>query len=433
MSFKIEVVDGNGESLGLPEHFLRIPLTALRCSVRRVIALHLNAPSEIVDQETGYVNDYNGLAEFIGFTYLEIKHFSKQKSPTEELLEEWETTDDLQPSIGKLWEGLYILGRFDVMKDCQLAIVKDVEAFLRNKERQQDMIQPVQSNDVSQSSDHHVDEGVFLCKGDVENKAPQFFDAFVSYNHDGEDIRFVKDMIKILEGEPHKLKLFIPGRDDLPGAAKYVMDARLIETRCRRMVIILSNNYLLSSACDFQSKFAHALAPGARNKKLIPVIIEPVTAIPEILRYVTLCDYTKVDLQEWFWNRLSSAIKLPLDPAASGWSPGSPMSSTSVGSLSSIASSPDSAIGQSLSSSSDVQMEIPSEESINSDWVDLSSEFSSQSDPEMSLSMSPPAITSSSASSSKGMKSDIKRFFGGIGKLNFGGSSNSSVKDPSPQ
>ncbi|OWF56120.1 Myeloid differentiation primary response protein MyD88 [Mizuhopecten yessoensis] len=311
--------------------------------------------------------------------------------------------------------------------------VKDVEAFLRNKERQQDMIQPVQSNDVSQSSDHHVDEGVFLCKGDVENKAPQFFDAFVSYNHDGEDIRFVKDMIKILEGEPHKLKLFIPGRDDLPGAAKYVMDARLIETRCRRMVIILSNNYLLSSACDFQSKFAHALAPGARNKKLIPVIIEPVTAIPEILRYVTLCDYTKVDLQEWFWNRLSSAIKLPLDPAASGWSPGSPMSSTSVGSLSSIASSPDSAIGQSLSSSSDVQMEIPSEESINSDWVDLSSEFSSQSDPEMSLSMSPPAITSSSASSSKGMKSDIKRFFGGIGKLNFGGSSNSSVKDPSPQ
>ncbi|XP_033731819.1 myeloid differentiation primary response protein MyD88-like [Pecten maximus] len=463
-----EVIDGNGESLGLPDHFLNIPLIALRYSVRRVIALHLNTPSEVVDEETGYVNDYNGLAEFVGFSYLEIKHFGRQKSPTEELLEEWETRDNLQvsPTVGSLWEGLYILNRFDVMKDCQLAIVKDVEAFLRNKERQEDMIQPVQSNDVSQSSDHQVNEETILCKGDVDNNTPQFFDAFVSYNHEGKDLNFVKDMIQTLEGEPHKLKLFIPGRDDLPGAAKYVIEAKLIESRCRRMVIILSNNYLQSSACDFQSKFAHALSPGARSKKLIPVIIEPMKVIPQILRHVTLCDYTKVDLQEWFWNRLSSAIKQPLDPVASGWGQGSSSSCSSNGSMSSVASSPDSAIGQSLSSSSDIKMEISSEslEDIRSDWVDLSGDFS-QNESSMSLSISPPSITSFSApnpsyiatakqaekssivykrqssatgstgSSGRGKKPDFKKRlmdrFGKLTSAKFKGSSSSSAKDNS--
>ncbi|XP_033731820.1 myeloid differentiation primary response protein MyD88-like [Pecten maximus] len=394
-------IDGNGESLGLPDHFLNIPLITLRYSVRRVIALHLNTPSEVVDEETGYVNDYNGLAEFVGFSYLEIEHFGRQKSPTKELLEKWETRDNLQvsPTVGSLWKGLYILNRFDVMKDCQLAIVKDVEAFIRNQKRQQDIIQPVQSNDVSQSSDHQVKEETILCKGDVDNNYSQYFDAFVSYNHEGKDLHFVMDMIQTLEGEPHKLKLFIPGRDDLPGAAKYVIEAKLIESRCRKMVIILSNNYLQSSACDFQSKFAHALSPGARAKKLIPVIIEPMTVIPQILRYVSLCDYTKVDLQEWFWNRLSSAIKQPLDPVASCLVQVSSSSCSSNESiLSSVASSPDSAIGQSLPSSSDIRMEISSEslEDISSDWVDLSGDFS-QNESSMSLSISPPSLTSFSA------------------------------------
>jgi hypothetical protein len=32
--------------------------------------------------------------------------------------------------------------------------------------------------------------------------------------------------------------------------------------RCKRMVIVMSPRYLLSDACDFQTKFAHALSPG---------------------------------------------------------------------------------------------------------------------------------------------------------------------------
>lgn len=80
------------------------------------------------------MNDFNGLAEHVGFNYLEIKHFGRQKSPTSQLLEEWETRDELEPSIGKLWESLYILGRFDVMKDCQWAIGTSSGFFLQSNE-----------------------------------------------------------------------------------------------------------------------------------------------------------------------------------------------------------------------------------------------------------------------------------------------------------
>lgn len=130
----MEVVDDNGESLGIPQRYHKLPLTALRVSVRRVIALYLDDQSDIVDEDTGYVNDFNGLAEHVGFNYLEIKHFGRQKSPTSQLLEEWETRDELEPSIGKLWESLYILGRFDVMKDCQWAIGTSSGFFLQSNE-----------------------------------------------------------------------------------------------------------------------------------------------------------------------------------------------------------------------------------------------------------------------------------------------------------
>lgn len=122
MESEMEVVDDNGDSLGLPCHFSKIPLTALRISVRKVTALYLDDPSEVVDEDSGLVNDYNGLAELIGFNYLEIKSFSRQKSPTKEVLEEWESREHLEPTIGKLWSYLTYLGRFDVMKDCRLAI-----------------------------------------------------------------------------------------------------------------------------------------------------------------------------------------------------------------------------------------------------------------------------------------------------------------------
>ena len=57
------------------------------------------------------------------------------------------------------------------------------------------------------------------------------YDAFVCYSiEDYEDRQFVRDMIReieLLRGQ----KLFVPGRDDIPGAAQNTINAYLIEKR----------------------------------------------------------------------------------------------------------------------------------------------------------------------------------------------------------
>ncbi|XP_060562436.1 myeloid differentiation primary response protein MyD88-like [Ruditapes philippinarum] len=81
--------------------------------------------------------------------------------------------------------------------------------------------------------------------------------------------------------------------------------------RCRRVVILLSGQFLQGTACDFIIKFAHSLPPAARSKTLLPVIRERNTPIPRILRFLTLCDFTRPGMNELVWDKLSAAIVAP--------------------------------------------------------------------------------------------------------------------------
>jgi hypothetical protein len=76
-------------------------LDALRTTARTKISLYLDNTSDIIDEDTGYVTDWNGLAELIGFNNLELKKFGRQKSPTKDLLDDWESyyATDAAPNI----------------------------------------------------------------------------------------------------------------------------------------------------------------------------------------------------------------------------------------------------------------------------------------------------------------------------------------------
>lgn len=50
----------------------------------------------------------------------------------------------------------------------------------------------------------------------------------------------------------------------------------------------------------------------AQKNRIIPVLLDEQLVIPDILRHVTVCDYTKPDLMEWFWDRLAKSLKNPL-------------------------------------------------------------------------------------------------------------------------
>lgn len=78
------------------------------------------------------------------------------------------------------------------------------------------------------------------------------------------------------------------------------------------MVVVVSDDYLQSKECDFQTKFALSLSPGAHQKRLIPIKYKPMKKeFPSILRFITVCDYTNPCTKSWFWTRLAKALSLP--------------------------------------------------------------------------------------------------------------------------
>ena len=54
------------------------------------------------------------------------------------------------------------------------------------------------------------------------------------------------------------------------------------------------------------------LCSGSRTKRLVPVLVTP-CQMPNILRHVTICDYSRKDISTWFWNRLVKSLQAPLE------------------------------------------------------------------------------------------------------------------------
>ncbi|KAI4806627.1 hypothetical protein KUCAC02_017445, partial [Chaenocephalus aceratus] len=153
-------------------------------------------------------------------------------------------------------------------------------------------------------------EKIGITLDDDPEGAPELFAAFICYCPSA--FEFVHEMIRELEQTECRLKLCVFDRDVLPGSCVWTITSELIEKRCKRMVVVISDEYLDSDACDFQTKFALSLCPGARGKRLIPVKYKPMSRpFPSILRFLTICDYTRPLTQDWFWKRLAKALSQP--------------------------------------------------------------------------------------------------------------------------
>uniref|UniRef100_A0A5F9C4J5 Myeloid differentiation primary response protein MyD88 n=1 Tax=Oryctolagus cuniculus TaxID=9986 RepID=A0A5F9C4J5_RABIT len=232
-----------------------LPLAALNVRVRRRLALFLNVRTQVAA-------DWSALAEEMGFEYLEIRQLETRPDPTGSLLDAWQSRPGA--SVGRLLELLEALGRDDVLAELRPSI----------------------------------------------GQVPERFDAFICYCPS--DMQFVQEMIRQLEQTNYRLKLCVSDRDVLPGACVWSIASELIEKRCRRMVVVVSDDYLQSKECDFQTKFALSLSPGAHQKRLIPIKYKAMKKeFPSILRFITVCDYTNPCTKSWFWTRLAKALSLP--------------------------------------------------------------------------------------------------------------------------
>ncbi|XP_038664774.1 myeloid differentiation primary response protein MyD88 [Scyliorhinus canicula] len=272
--------------------FFSIPLIAVNFAVRKRLALFLNPKSMVAA-------NWPELAEEMGFDYLEIKNYERFDNPTGKLLEDWQVKEG--SSVGRLLELLQKIERDDILEDLTPLIEEDCKRYL-NK--------PLQVPSVD-SSEPKTPASIGITTGDDPTGiAPELFDAFICYCQ--ADIEFVHEMIKQLEQSDYKLKLCVFDRDVLPGSCVWTISSELIEKRCKRMVAIISDDYLVSDDCDFQTKFALSLSPGARDKRLIPVKYKPIKRkFPSILRHITICDYTNPSTKTWFWKRLAKALSQP--------------------------------------------------------------------------------------------------------------------------
>lgn len=276
-----------------------VPLVALNMSFRKKLGLYLNPRNAVAA-------DWMALAEAMGFTYLEIKNYETVVNPTVKVLEDWQarSTDS---TVGKLLSILSEVERNDVLDDLQPLIDEDVRKYRERVQKHPE--HPVQVDEVDSCYPRTL-ERVGLTLDDDPEGTPELFDAFICYCPS--DFEFVHKMIRELEQTEFKLKLCVFDRDVLPGSCVWTITSELIEKRCKRMVVVISDEYLDSDACDFQTKFALSLSPGARNKRLIPVKYKCMTKpFPSILRFLTLCDYTRPCTQAWFWKRLATALSLP--------------------------------------------------------------------------------------------------------------------------
>lgn len=122
-----------------------------------------------------------------------------------------------------------------------------------------------------------------------------------------------------LESPSIGFRLFLRHRDLLGGAWVYETFAQLIESQCRRVIVILSPDFLLSPDCKFQAQFATGLAIEKRSRVLIPVIYKQ-CSIPSIIRLLTKIDMTSSSslgsstsseqkIPEWSMNRLVRSIQ----------------------------------------------------------------------------------------------------------------------------
>ncbi|XP_070535480.1 myeloid differentiation primary response protein MyD88-like [Ptychodera flava] len=274
------------------------PVRHLRQRTRNVLSRYLNVNLR--------GKDWRDVADEMEYDYITILNWEREQDPMGCFLRDWGTKES--STVGKLIDVLEDLGRQDVISEIKKPLDKDYNLW-RDREREGS---PLQVNEVSPSQQDYpvqriTDELRGITRGDRASGPIETFDAYVCFCE--EDSSIVHTMMSILEKPPYNLKLCVQFRDLVPGCPKVTAEAELITNRCKRMIVILSPEFLGSDECDFQAKVALSYSPGARAKHVIPVMYKQCT-LPPMLRHIALCDYTKKDQQEWFWERLYCALNL---------------------------------------------------------------------------------------------------------------------------
>ncbi len=117
------------------------------------------------------------------------------------------------------------------------------------------------------------------------------YDVFISYRHGGADTEFARALLAALERQGYRVAL---DERDFPANASFLREMERCIRESRHTVAIISSRYLGSGNCEEEAIICRVLDMGDRQRRLIPMTIEPV-AMPVWLYGLVGIDCTKPD------------------------------------------------------------------------------------------------------------------------------------------
>jgi len=127
---------------------------------------------------------------------------------------------------------------------------------------------------------------------------------FISYSHHDKD--FVQGWL-LYQLRASNISFLIDAFDFRPGAAVAAEIERALIT-CRKILLVLSPDYMKSEWTTFESLLAFSLDPGAQGQRVIPLLLRQCD-LPPRLQYLLYLDFRQSDQWIFQLGRLLTALR----------------------------------------------------------------------------------------------------------------------------
>jgi hypothetical protein len=138
--------------------------------------------------------------------------------------------------------------------------------------------------------------------------APARYDVFISYRHGGKDTQVATQLAEALEADGYAVAI---DERDFPANASFLQEMERCVRESRATVAVISPRYLESGNCQEEAIICKVLDMGDRKRRLIPIVIEPVS-MPAWLYGIVGIDCTKANPLVDPFDKLKSTLGAPL-------------------------------------------------------------------------------------------------------------------------
>jgi TIR domain len=139
---------------------------------------------------------------------------------------------------------------------------------------------------------------------------PVRYDVFVSYRHEAADRAFATELVATLEADGYRVAI---DERDFQANQSFLLEMERCIRESRFTVAVISPRYLASGATQEEAIISRVLDLGDRKRRLIPLVIEPVS-MPAWLYGIVGIDFTRRDPLVDPYDKLRATLGAPSSP-----------------------------------------------------------------------------------------------------------------------